>query len=166
MAISTYDELQTAVANWLDRTDLDNRIPEFIALAEAAMNRQLRVRRMVSRSTATISDAFSALPADYLEARSVSMSDGSTAWTLDPAPPETIEDYAALGNTGRPLFFGVVGGEVRYYPIPDQAYTATLTYYAKPPALSDTNASCASLHNPATSCWISSPAAELQRKRC
>ena len=39
MAIGTYAELQTAVANWLDRDDLTDRIPEFIALAEAKMNR-------------------------------------------------------------------------------------------------------------------------------
>ena len=30
MAITTYAQLQTAAANWLDRTDLSARIPEFI----------------------------------------------------------------------------------------------------------------------------------------
>ena len=141
MAISTYSELQTAVANWLDRTDLTSRIPEFIALAEAAMNRQLRVRRMVSRATATISDAFSAVPSDYLEAKSLVLSDGSTTWAPDPAAPETIDDYATLGQTGQPLFFAIIGDEIRYYPAPDRSYTATLTYYAKPTALSDANTS-------------------------
>ena len=43
MAIGTYAELKTAVANWLDRDDLTDRIPEFIALAEAKMNRNLRI---------------------------------------------------------------------------------------------------------------------------
>ena len=141
MAISTYEDLQSAAANWLDRTDLTSRIPEFIALAETAMNRQLRVRKMETRATATVSDAFSAVPSDYLQSKSFSMSDGSATWTLEPAAPETIEDYASRGQTGRPLFFAVVGGEFRYYPVPDASYTATLTYYAKPPALSDTNAS-------------------------
>ena len=46
MAISTYSELQTAVANWLDRDDLTARIPEFIVLAEARYNRELRIRGM------------------------------------------------------------------------------------------------------------------------
>ena len=141
MAISTYEDLQSAVANWLDRTDLDARIPEFIALAEAAMNRQLRVRRMVTRATATISDAFSAAPSDYLEAKSLVISDGSTTWAPDPAAPETIDDYATLGQTGQPLFFAIIGDEIRYYPAPDRSYTATLTYYAKPTALSDSNTS-------------------------
>ena len=39
MAITTYAELKTAISNWLDRTDLDDRIPEFIALAEARHRR-------------------------------------------------------------------------------------------------------------------------------
>ena len=46
MAISTYVELQTAVANWLDRDDMSARIPEFIALTEARFNRILRIRAM------------------------------------------------------------------------------------------------------------------------
>ena len=45
MAITTYTELQSSVANWLDsRTDLTTRITEFIALAEDAMALDKRVR--------------------------------------------------------------------------------------------------------------------------
>ena len=46
MAINTYSTLQTAVANWLDRDDLADRVPEFISLAEATFNRVLRIRSM------------------------------------------------------------------------------------------------------------------------
>ena len=42
MAIGTYAELQTAVANWLDRGDLTDRIVEFIDLAEVRINRIIR----------------------------------------------------------------------------------------------------------------------------
>ena len=44
MAITTYAELQAAAANWLVRADLTARIPEFITLAEARLNRVLRAR--------------------------------------------------------------------------------------------------------------------------
>lgn len=44
MAITTYAELQSAVAGWLVRGDLTARIPDFIALAEARLNRVLRTR--------------------------------------------------------------------------------------------------------------------------
>lgn len=44
MAITTYAELKAAAANWLVRADLTERIPEFITLAEARLNRVLRTR--------------------------------------------------------------------------------------------------------------------------
>jgi hypothetical protein len=46
MAIGTYDELQTAIASWLDRSDLTATIPDFITMFEAVANRRLRVRQM------------------------------------------------------------------------------------------------------------------------
>ena len=46
MAIGTFAELKTAIANWLDRDDLTARVPEFIALSEARINRALDVRQM------------------------------------------------------------------------------------------------------------------------
>ena len=49
MAITTYSELQTAIDNWLARTDLAGRSPEFIALAEARMNRELETRSQEKR---------------------------------------------------------------------------------------------------------------------
>ena len=57
MALTTYSELKTAIANWLDRSDLDDRIPEFIQLAEARHRRDFKIRRMETRVTAnTIAD--------------------------------------------------------------------------------------------------------------
>jgi hypothetical protein len=39
MSITTYSELQTAVANWLKRSDLTATIPDFIRLAKCASSR-------------------------------------------------------------------------------------------------------------------------------
>ena len=72
MAISNYTELQTAVANWLDRDDLTARIPEFIALAEARFNRVLRLRSMETKQTASTAgrpSAIYALPTNYIQMR-------------------------------------------------------------------------------------------------
>ena len=51
MALGTYTELKDAIADWLDRSDLTARIPDFIALAEARINRERRIRPMEVRST-------------------------------------------------------------------------------------------------------------------
>lgn len=41
MAISTYDDLKTAVTTWMTRDDLAGSAADYITLAEAALNREL-----------------------------------------------------------------------------------------------------------------------------
>lgn len=133
MAITTYSELLTAVAAWLNRSDLTSRIPEFIALAEAQMNRELRVRQMLVRATATITDEYSTVPTDFLGVRWITLDDKPMAF-VDQA------DLAGLDLTeGRPVMYSVVGGDIRYYPPPAESYTAEMAYWARIPALTATN---------------------------
>ena len=54
MAITTYTELKSAVANHLARTDLTSVIPDFISLAEARLSRELETRDQEKRATATM----------------------------------------------------------------------------------------------------------------
>ena len=68
MSISTFDELKTSVADFLNRDDLTNVIPQFIKLAEARANREIRHWRMEKRATATLDTQFTSLPTDFLEA--------------------------------------------------------------------------------------------------
>lgn len=69
MAITTYAQLQAAVANWLDRTDLTATIPDFIKLAEADINSQFNHREIESTSTLTpvVGSRFIPLPTGYRE---------------------------------------------------------------------------------------------------
>ena len=73
MAINSYSSLQTAVANWLDRSDLTDRIPEFIDLAEARINRALRIRLMESVKVISLVGGTKRypLPSDYLQLRTI-----------------------------------------------------------------------------------------------
>ena len=52
MALTTYTELKTSLADWLYRSDLASVIPDFISLAESQVERQLRTRQMIVRATA------------------------------------------------------------------------------------------------------------------
>ena len=67
MAITNYSTLQTAIANWLHRSDLTATIPDFIALAESRINRVLSARGTETESvlTATAHSEFVDLPADF-----------------------------------------------------------------------------------------------------
>ncbi|MFZ5720309.1 MAG: phage adaptor protein [Pseudomonadota bacterium] len=69
MAITTYAQLQAAAANWLVRADLTARIPEFISLAEARLNRLLRTRLAEAEVavSATVGSRKAALPPGFTE---------------------------------------------------------------------------------------------------
>jgi hypothetical protein len=57
MTISTYSELQTAVASWLHRSDLTATIPDFIKIAEARFNRRLRTKQQETALSSTAINA-------------------------------------------------------------------------------------------------------------
>ena len=138
MAITTYAELQTTIANFLDRSDLTSIIPTFIDLCEADMSRKLRHWRMEQRSTAELDTQYSALPADFLEPIRLSITGGST-YTLE------MESQAQMSNRrmqnldtgGRPRFYAMTDGKVEVYPSPDATYELEMVYHAKIPALAD-----------------------------
>ncbi len=41
MAINSYSTLQTAIQDWMDRSDVSGDVADFISLAEARFNREL-----------------------------------------------------------------------------------------------------------------------------
>jgi hypothetical protein len=140
MALETYTDLQDAITGWLNRTgDTDTiaRIPDFIRLCEAALNRELRTRRQVTTSYATIDAERSALPDDFLSVISLDL-DGSPNQTLQGISPAEMLDQRQVYNApSKPRYYTIDGGELRFGGSPDTDYTANLTYYARIPALSD-----------------------------
>ena len=62
MALSTYAELKTSVADWLNRSDLTAAIADFVTLAESQIERVLRNRNMLTRGTGNITAEYNALP--------------------------------------------------------------------------------------------------------
>ena len=138
MAISTYTELKTAVNNWLARSDLADRAPEFIALAEARMNRELETRSQETRVTATLvaGDQYVSLPSDVRQVRSVRLNT-SPITNLAFMTPLVIDRTHAATGQGKPINYSVIGGEIYFRPIPDDGYEAEIFYTASLESLSD-----------------------------
>lgn len=134
MAISTYTELQTAVANWLGRSDLTSRVPEFITLAQARINRQVRSKLMETKSTSiSITAEYISVPTDFLQVKHFYVTSSTPRKSLEPMDANTMTD--SYTSTGQPKYFSVDGSQFRFAPTPDGTYTATLVYYAKPATL-------------------------------
>ena len=138
MAINTYATLKTAVANWLDRSDLDARIPEFIVLGEATFNRVLRLRAMET----TVADATpsgskeDALPTGYLQMREIHLTT-SPVVSLAYITPEIMYRIRAGSTSGKPNSYTIVGDNILFGPTPDGVYDYSMTYYKSFDALAD-----------------------------
>lgn len=152
MAISTYSELKTAIANWLDRDDLTTRIPEFIALAEARIARRLRVRGVEERATTAMvsGQEYYSLPSDFLEARNIQINTDPVK-ILEYMTPEVIDLRYSSQTIGVPKVYTIIGDELQIKPIPDTTDNIELTYFKKLAALSDSN----------TTNWLTSNAPDL-----
>jgi hypothetical protein len=139
MAITTYSELKDAVGDWLNRDDLTSVIPNFIALAEAQLNRTIRHRKMVTRSDATLDTPYFAVPADWLENIRFQLNTNPVTPLLYVTPEQAAEERLKYSASGQPLFFSMVGEQFQVVPSPDGEYDSELLYYAKISALSDSN---------------------------
>lgn len=138
MALETYDDLKAAVADWLNRTDLSARVPDFIALTEASLNRDVRTREMISTTTVnTVAGADTvALPDAVTEVRNVVVQT-STPVVLESVPSQVIDQRYGVAVSGVPLAYSVVGSNLRLGPTPDGVYALEVTHYGPIEALSD-----------------------------
>ena len=139
MAISTYAELKTAVANWLNRDDLTANIPDFITLCEARLNRVLRTRAMEGLYTAsTIAGQRDYnLPASYLQMRALRLNT-SPLTVLEYVSPEIMDRVWAGSSGGKPVAYTIKANELFLGPSPGAVYTMEMDYYRKFDSLSTT----------------------------
>lgn len=132
MALVTYADLQASVAAWMNRTDLTATIPDFVAIAEARMNDDLRLRAMLTAaSLSTVANVQTvALPADWLEFKALSIS----GEPLEYKPADRIRADADSG-TAEPSHYAIEGANLLLGSTPGSVYSIDTQYYAKIPAL-------------------------------
>jgi hypothetical protein len=142
MALATYSDLKTSVANYLGRSDLTSQIPDFITLAELRLSRDIRTRRMLKTATATmtVGDATVGLPSDFIGIRDVFIQ-GSPRTVVSYQTPSTFSTNSRADEQGLPVFYTLRSNEFEFAPKPDSAYVVQMLYYFKPTVLSDANTS-------------------------
>ena len=142
MALDTFAGLKATIADYLNRDDLTSVIPSFITIAEAKFNRKLRTRQMVKRAEGQIETAFFAYPADWLQAKEFQLNTNPIVRLkfVTEAYGDELKANSYV-STGQPAYYTITGTQLEFIPTPDSTYSAELTYYAKIPALSDSNTS-------------------------
>jgi len=135
MALANYTDLKASVADFLNRSDLTSVIPDFITMAEAELNRTLRVREMSVRTQAPIDSQYVKLPDDFLGMRNIDL-------LTDPVTPMTYKNlqnldiHRASDATGKPIYYSIMQNNIEFAPAPDGDYTIEIVYYQKVPSLS------------------------------
>ncbi len=139
MALSTYSELLSTVANYLNRDDLTSLIPTFITLTENRLNRELRVRANMVRAitTTTAGQAFYDFPSDLIELRNITYDNNSQSHALRYLSPESVSREYGTVVSGQPRAYTNLGNDLKLVPSPDAAYSISINYYSQLRSLSD-----------------------------
>lgn len=136
--VTDYTSLQAAATEWLARDQdatLIARIPTFIQFAEAKFNRELFVRQMEQRSSATltfgVTDAeFVLLPPDFQSMRRVRLASVTGKPNLSFMSQTQMDEFRSTNSDAaeKPQFFTIFGSEMELAPTPDAAYTIEMVY--------------------------------------
>lgn len=139
MALATYSDLKASVADWLNRADLTSQIPDYIALAEARFNRDLRVNSMLQRDTTVATSDYVALPSDWLEHVSVTVvGDGSVRNPLTYLSNDEWNRVRLQNLTGTFRYYTIQNGNICLLPaMSSGSTTLEIFYYGKITPLSD-----------------------------
>jgi hypothetical protein len=142
MALSTYTELKTTIANWLNRSDLTSEISDdFIVLTEADLNAKLRIRQMHAQTTITIDAETETVPTGFLQVRDFYILSNGQKFPMTFISPAQMDAVKASSTTGVPSSYTILGSSFRFAPRPDSTYSGILNYYKKFDPLTSSNTS-------------------------
>ena len=138
MALTNYTNLQSTIAETLNRDDLTSSIPTFISLCEAAVNRDVRHWRMETRTNGQQSagDAYMQVPADWVETLRFNVVGNGTS-PIKMIDSTSMADMRATANDqyNTPKYYTLEAGQFHLYPTPIADVDVELLYYAQVPDL-------------------------------
>ena len=115
MSLLTYNDLLTAMGNWLQRDDITALYPDFVTLFEADANATLRTRLQTVINTGTCANAQLGLPSDFQAMRRVTWK-GDCARDLEYIEPELLAVYYPTMAPGTPEHYTIEGQSMTILP--------------------------------------------------
>ncbi|SES08509.1 phage adaptor protein [Sphingobium sp. YR768] len=133
--IGTYTDLVSKVADWLDRDDLTDQIPDFIALLESELRDKLRTIYQETADIWVISDQDFAIPSDVLAIRRMYPS-GQPNALIREVVPDALQRFRSAGGPTR--VYAIEGRSIRFAPAPSSSVPANIEvlYWKRIPPLS------------------------------
>jgi hypothetical protein len=133
MALTTFAELKTSIADFLARDDLTAFIPDFITLFECTAVRRLRIRVTTTSATLTPSSGIATVPTDMLGFIRVTWT-GTPRVDLEYVHPSYFEELYPDRVSGTPGKYTVEGSSLKVGPLSDTGLD--VVYYKRTAALS------------------------------
>lgn len=134
--VTTYSELQSHVADTLNRTDLTTPITTFIQMAEQSLNRDIRVRRLVDHGILSVTGDDTVLPSAFSSVESWYHDGPTFRGPIEIVNPDMIGQLKRRhGATGTPAFAAIIEGVARYAPAPNGTFSTEFVYWEKVPSL-------------------------------
>ncbi len=128
MATQTLADLRQRVRSWSNRRDLeDDLLDDFLNIAQARLNRTLRIPPLESEVSILVEGDSALLPRDYIEAVQLTYSTGTRTFALERKDISMVEER--VHNQGTPKYFGRRGNNFKIAPIPEEGSSIKLYYY-------------------------------------
>ena len=143
MALSNFTGFKASIADFLNRDDLTTVIPDFISLAEAQINRDVRHWKMEARSSGqqTGGDEYMQIPADWVETIRLHLTGtGTSVVNLISRDAMADKRQGDEDVSGTPMYYTHADGQFQLYPTPSADTDFELLYYQKLDVLSGSNA--------------------------
>lgn len=138
--ITDYTSLQSAIADYLGRSDLTTQIQTFINQGEARIYRSLRVADMEKSLTGSLTNNTLAVPSDYQHMKELYISTSDGFQPLERADLWWMRGhYQTQTAQSAPIYYAREGQNFIFAPYPDSNYTVGGVYFARLPSLSVTN---------------------------
>jgi len=145
MSLGNFNDLVKSIITWSHRKDLGVLIPDFITLAETEMfandDEVLEIRDDEKTATLTAigtppnESRFITLPTDFISQRSLKITNQDDQTNLRYRSPTALRIHP---DTGTPTQFTITS-QIELDIVPDQDYTLTMKYFAKPAPLTASN---------------------------
>lgn len=132
MAINSYSTLKTAISEWMDRSDISaTKLSDIVQLAEAGLNRELRIVETDVTLTGTIgSRSISIASYDIVDPVAVLLTDSVLGREI-----ELVEKgdgtFPYLTDNGRPSIWTIDGDNINFDCPLDTAYSFRFRYRGK-----------------------------------
>jgi hypothetical protein len=131
-----YGEFKTLVRTYIKRTDLDDLIPTWVAMAGLRIDSDCKLAAQEYRTTTPAVAQYIPLPADFIEMRNIQV-DYRGQLALEYLTPEQLDNMTFQRLEGPPRFYTIFNNQVELYPqgTAESELTLELFYFAKNPDL-------------------------------